>query len=62
MNVFILSLSIFLFATIPVHAADPADEKRLDEVAERGMHVMLFDLEKTIKVSAFRNMMNYACR
>ena len=26
---------------------DPADEKRLDEVAERGIHVKPFDLEKT---------------
>jgi hypothetical protein len=30
-----------------VHAVDPADEKRLDEVAERGTHVKPFDLEKT---------------
>jgi hypothetical protein len=49
-NAFILSLSIFLFATIPAHAVEPADEKRLDEVAERGTHVMPFDLEKTTHV------------
>jgi len=49
-NAFILSLSIVLFATIPAHAVEPADEKRLDEVAERGTHVMPFDLEKTTHV------------
>lgn len=41
---------IALFATITAHAADKADEKRLDEVAQRGAHVMPFDLEKTTHV------------
>ena len=35
---------------IAVYAAEPAYEKRLDEVAERGAHVMPFDLEKTIHI------------
>lgn len=50
MNPFIVSLLLVLFAVTPVYAADPADEKRLDEVAERGTHVMPFDLEKTTHV------------
>ena len=50
MNPFIVSLLLVLFAVAPVHAADPADEKRLDEVAERGTHVMPFDLEKTTHI------------
>lgn len=33
--------------TASVHAAEPASEQRLDEVAERGAHVMPFDLDKT---------------
>lgn len=36
--------------TTPVFAAEPASEQRLDEVAERGSHVMLFDLEKTTHI------------
>lgn len=39
-----------LFAIFPVHAAEKADEKRLDEIAERGSHVMPFDLEKTTHI------------
>lgn len=50
MNQFIVSLLFVLFAVTPGHAADPADEKRLDEVVERGTHVMPFDLEKTIHI------------
>lgn len=43
---------IFLLAfLLPVSiAAAPADEKRLNEVVERGVHVMPFDLEKTVHV------------
>ena len=41
--------SIFLIMA-PVYAVEPADEKRLDEVAQRGTHVMPFDLEKTLHV------------
>ena len=51
MNSFIVSLLLVLFAVTPIHvAADPANEKRLDEVAERGTHVMPFDLENTTHV------------
>lgn len=50
MKLFIVPFLIALFATIPAHAADKADEKRLDEVAQRGAHVMPFDLEKTTHV------------
>lgn len=39
-----------LLVAVPVYAVEPADEKRLDEVAERGAHVMPFDLEKTVHV------------
>lgn len=45
-----VSLLIVLFAIFPVYAVKPADEQRLDEVTERGAHVMPFDLEKTIHV------------
>jgi hypothetical protein len=44
---FIFSL---LFAVATVYAIEPADEKWLDEVAERGAHVMPFDLEKTVHI------------
>ncbi len=50
MNLFILSLSLVLFVVTTTHATEPADEKRLDEVAERGIHVMPFNLEKTTHV------------
>jgi len=50
MKLFIVPFLIALSATIPAHAADKADEKRLDEVAQRGAHVMPFDLEKTTHV------------
>jgi hypothetical protein len=50
MNPFFISLLLVLFAATLLHAADPADEKRFDEVAERGTHVMPFDLEKTTHV------------
>ena len=33
-----------------MHAAGKADEKRLDEIAERGAHVMPFDLGKTTHI------------
>lgn len=36
--------------TAPVFAAESASEQRLDEVAERGAHVMPFDLEKTMHI------------
>ena len=39
-----------IFLITPVHAAEPASEQRLDEVAGRGAHVMPFDLEKTTHI------------
>lgn len=39
-----------LFITFTVYAAETADERRLDEIAERGSHVMPFDLEKTTHI------------
>ena len=33
-----------------MHAAEKSDEKRLDEIAARGSHVMPFDLEKTTHI------------
>lgn len=36
--------------TAPVFAAESASEQRLDEVAERGLHVMPFELEKTTHI------------
>lgn len=39
-----------LLTTLPVYAVEKADEKRLDEIAERGSHVMPFDLEKTTHI------------
>ncbi len=50
MNLFIVSLLLVLSAAIPTYAMDPANEQRLDEVAERGTHVMPFDLEKTTHI------------
>jgi hypothetical protein len=49
MKFFTIPLLIALF-TITGAQAQKADEKRLDEVARRGMHVMPFDLEKTTHV------------
>lgn len=48
LNIVLFFLTIFI--TIPVHAVEPADEKRLDEVAERGSYIMPFDLEKTTHI------------
>ena len=50
MNFFTILLLFALFAGPPAHAVEKADEKRLDEVAQRGTHVMPFDLEKTTHV------------
>lgn len=43
-------LLVLFIASLPIHAVEKADEKRLDEVAERGAHVMPFDLEKTTHI------------
>ncbi len=42
-------LTTFLLTT-PVHGVEKASEKRLDEIVERGNHVMPFDLELTTHV------------
>lgn len=49
-NLSIISMIIALLAITPAHATEKAGEKRLDEIAERGGHVMPFDLEKTTHV------------
>lgn len=46
MPVFSLFLLLTLIVALPVHAVEPADAKRLDEVTEREVHVMPFNLEK----------------
>lgn len=43
------ALSVISMLTT-AHAEPPADPARLDEVAERGSHVMPFSLEKTVHV------------
>jgi hypothetical protein len=45
-----MSFWLTLSAIFPVHAAEKADGKQLDEIAERGAHVMPFDLEKTTHI------------
>mgnify|MGYP003572963415 FL=1 len=45
-----ISIFIILLVTTSAFAAEKASEKRLDEVAERGKHVMPFDLEQTTHV------------
>jgi len=46
----IVLVCLTFLITSPVHAADKASEQRLNEVAERGSHVMPFDLEKTTHI------------
>ena len=41
---------ISLLLTIPAHAMEKASEQRLDEVVQRGSHVMPFNLEQTTHV------------
>lgn len=48
-SLIVLAYLTFLI-TSTVHAADKASEQRLDEVAERGSHVMPFDLERTTHI------------
>jgi len=45
-----ITVGLALFTTLPADAAEKADEKRLDEVAARGSHVMPFDLGKTTHI------------
>ncbi len=46
----ILALLSMLFMTLSVRAGEKVTEERLDEVAERGAHVMPFSLEQTIHI------------
>ena len=46
----VVSLLIALLVTISAHAVEKASEQRLDEVAQRGSHVMPFVLEQTTHV------------
>lgn len=39
---------IALLLITPLYAVEPANEQRLDDVAERGAHIMPFDLKKTM--------------
>lgn len=49
MNKFYVTLLMLLAATT-AHALPPIDPARIDEVIERGRHVMPFDLEKTLHI------------
>jgi len=46
----IVFLFIVLLVTIPAYAVEKASERRLDEVVQRGSHVMPFVLEQTTHV------------
>ena len=51
MNKFLIASFLLASAlSIPIYALEKADDQRLDEVAERGSHVMPFDLEKTVHI------------
>jgi len=51
MKLLTIALHCFvLLLTIPVHAVEKASEQRLDAIAERGSHVMPFNLEQTTHV------------
>jgi len=50
MKLLLIPFWLTLFATFSIHATEKADEKRLDEIAERGSHVMPFDLERTTHI------------
>ena len=51
MNKFLIASFLLASAlSIPIYALETADDQRLDEVAERGSHVMPFDLEKTVHI------------
>ena len=49
-RIYIVFFFLTLFIAIPAHAEEPANKDRLDKVAERGSHVMTFDLEKTTHI------------
>ena len=46
----VVSILIAFLVTIPAHAVEKASEQRLDEVVQRGSHVMPFNLEQTTHV------------
>lgn len=46
----VIPILIVLLVTIPAHAVEKASEQRLDEVVQRGSHVMPFELEQTTHV------------
>lgn len=46
----VASILIALLVTIPGHAVEKASEQRLDEVVQRGSHVMPFNLEQTTHI------------
>ncbi|WP_027149530.1 hypothetical protein [Methylobacter tundripaludum] len=46
----VVPILIALLVTIPAHAVEKASEQRLDEVVQRGSHVMPFVLEETTHV------------
>lgn len=46
----LLIMILSLLVMSPCYAVEKASEKRLDEVAQRGVHVMPFDLELTTHV------------
>lgn len=55
MSQFIIAFWGLFFITTLTYSQGPADEKRLDEIAERGAHVMPFDLEKTLHIFSKTN-------
>ncbi|MEE9426020.1 MAG: aspartate carbamoyltransferase [Methylococcales bacterium] len=50
MKYLLTSILNILLLTTPVHAVEKASEKRLNEIVQRGIHVMPFDLEQTTHV------------
>jgi hypothetical protein len=46
----IATFLVTALTTIPVYAVEKASEQRLDEVVERGVHVMPFSLEQTTHI------------
>ena len=50
MKPYLRMILTILVIYVPAHAIEQASEKRLDEVAERGEHVMPFDLELTTHI------------
>jgi hypothetical protein len=46
----VVRMLLVLLVAIPAYASEKVDEKRLDEIAQRGSQIMPFDLEKTTHV------------